>query len=319
MRSACSVLLALALCACGNLSNEDIAFVEALPRTGDLHVQIPAQSPQTAQNALAAQSACTLGEPAQWLLGARDTGDKLNSAVDAVLGVIDAIRHASPTSRKPDLRVWSFPDSKHPGVDMEASLLRVAQAPGAVPAQQAWSFAIDARRNGGAYLEILYAYFIGSDARTGLGEITINFDNARTLQINGTNDPLGTMVVHYDLSGDPRTVQIDLGATGLGLSQFDYFYAGFANGSGRFDYIFADGQGNRFALQTSFTAAGAGKAHMFVSTAGNATGTLDECWDAAACLTYVLDPLSITPLCSGLFPAGFCPPQGNVQSCPAVP
>ena len=35
-------------------------------------------------------------------------------------------------------------------------------------------------------------------------------------------------------------MQIDLGAAGLGLSQFDYFYAGYANGSGRFDYLFLD-------------------------------------------------------------------------------
>ena len=265
-----------------------------------------------------ALSACTLGEAQQWLLGARDTGDKLNSAVDAVLGIIDAIRKVSPTSRKPDLRVWSFPDAKHPGVQLEASMLRVPQPAGATPAQQAWSFAIDARRGSGPYLEVLYAYFIGAEARTGLGEITINFDNSRTLQINGPNDPPGTMLIHYDRSGDPRTVQIDLGATGLGLSQFDYFFAGFSNGSGRFDYIFPDANGNRFALQTSFTAAGAGKAHMLVSKLGGTTGTLDECWDAAACLTYVVDPLSVTAICNGILP-GLCPIQGSVQSCPTVP
>src|SRR5207302_840323 len=162
--------MTLSLGACGNLSNEDIAFAEALPRTGDLHVQIPAQAPAAASSAL---STCTLGEAQQWLLGARDTGDKLNLAVDALLGIIDAIRHASPTSRRPDLRIWSFPDSKHPGVQLEASMLRVAQSAGATTAQQAWSFAIDARRGSGPYLEVLYAYFVGSEARTGLGEITI--------------------------------------------------------------------------------------------------------------------------------------------------
>ena len=41
MRSVSKALAGvLLLAACGNLSNEDIAFVEALPRTGDLHVQI---------------------------------------------------------------------------------------------------------------------------------------------------------------------------------------------------------------------------------------------------------------------------------------
>ena len=294
--------------ACGNLSNEDIAFIEALPRKDDLHVRVPVQS---------AQPACALGEASQWVLGARDTGDKLNSAVDAVLGVIDAIRSSSPTSRRPDLRVWSFPDQKHPGVQIEASVLRVPQAQGAPPAQQPWSFAIDASRGGGPFLEILYAYFVGAEARSGQGVITINFDNSRALQIAGPTDPPGTMSIHYDLSGDPRMLQIDLGATGLGLSQFSYFFAGFSNGSGRFDYLFPDA-GNRFALQTSFTSTGAGKATLNVRTSGGATGTLNECWDSTACLTYLVDPLSIIPICTPFLP-GLCPVQGSQSSCPTVP
>ena len=208
MRSVSSLLLAAALCACGNLSNEDIAFAEALPRTGDLHVQIPAQSGQSSASALSAQSSCALGEAQQWLLGARDTGDKLNAAVDAVLGIIDAIRSSSPTSRKPDLRVWSFPDSKHPGVDIEASMLRVTSAQGTNPAQQAWSFAIDARRTGGPYLEILYAYFIGSEARRGLGEISINFDNSRALQIGVMLSGSSTYVRHAAMSQHSSSVPV---------------------------------------------------------------------------------------------------------------
>ena len=304
-----ALLAAFVLCACGNLSNEDIAFVEALPRTGDLHVRVPPQS---------AQPACALGEASQWAVGARDTGDKLNAAVDAVLGIVDAIRSSSPTSRRPDLRVWSFPDQKHPGVRMEASLLRVATSPGSDPAAQPWSFAIDARRDAGPFLEILYAYFVGADARSGQGVIAIDFDNARALQINGLNDPTGVMTIHYDLTGPARTVRIELGATGLGLSQFSYFFSGNPDGSGHFDYLFPDAQGNRFSLQTAFTAAGAGRAHVSVRTSGGLTGTLDECWDATACLTYLIDPLSITPICGGI-PAPLCPVQGTLASCPAVP
>jgi len=310
MRSAFKGFAALLLlCACGNLSNEDIAFVEALPRNADLHVLVPVQS---------AQQACALGQASQWAVGARDTGDKLNAAVDAVLGIINAIRSSSPTSRKPDLRVWSFPDQKHPGVQMEASLLRVATQPGSDPAAQPWSFAIDARRDSGPFLEVLYAYFVGSEARTGQGVIAINFDNSRALQINGPTDPTGVMMIHYDL-GSPRTIRIELGATGLGLSQFSYFFSGNPDGSGHFDYLFSDASGNRFSLQTAFTATGAGKAHMSVRVAASgATGTLDECWDATACLTYVLDPLSITPICSAI-PAPLCPAQGNLNACPTVP
>jgi hypothetical protein len=309
MRSVFEPLAALLLfTACGNLSNEDIAFALALPHKADLHVAVPVQT---------AQPACALGEASQWAVGARDTGDKLNAAVDAVLGVVDAIRTATPTTRKPDLRVWDFPDGKHPGVQLEASLLRVQQPPGSNPADQPWSFAIDARRGSGPFLEILYAYFVGADARTGQGVIAINFDNSRALQIDEPNDPTGVMMIHYDLSSATRTIRIELGATGLGLSQFSYFFAGNSDGSGHFDYLFPDAQGNRWALQTGFTSAGAGKATLNVRTPLGATGTLTECWDPTACLTYVQDPLSIVPTC-GAIPAPLCV-LGNSATCPNVP
>jgi hypothetical protein len=300
----------LLLVGCGNLSNEDIAFAEALPHRSDLHVQVPPQS---------AQPACALGEATQWVLGARDTGDKLNAAVDAVLAIVDAIRSSTPTSRKPDLRVWSFPDQNHPGVQIEASLLRVATSPGTAPAAQPWSFAIDASRGNTGFLELMYAYFVGADARTGQGVIAINFDNSRALQVNAPNDPTGIMMIHYDLTSPARTVRVELGATGLGLSQFSYFFSGNADGSGHFDYFFLEpATANRFSLQTAFTAAGAGRAHMQVRTAAGATGSLDECWDATACLSYLVDPLSITPICTGIVP-GLCPVQGDVAACPNVP
>ena len=311
MRSVGRALAALfLLSACGNLSNEDIAFAEALPRTGDLQVSLPAQS---------TQPACTRGQASQWVTGARDTGNKINAGIDDVLGIVNAIRMATPTRRQPDLRVWSFPDQNHPGVQIEASLLRVATPPGSDPAAQPWSFAIDARRGSGPFLEILYAHFVGANARAGQGLIAIDFDNSRALQINKPTDPTGVMMIHYDLTGLARTLRVELGATGLGLAQFSYFFSGNPDGSGHFDYVFFDAPGNRFALQTAFTPTGVGKAHMSVTTAQNGvTGTLDECWDAAGCLTYVLDPLSITPICLPFLPP-LCPAQGNQSSCPAVP
>lgn len=310
MRSAGKALAALfLLTACGNLSNEDIAFAEALPRTGDLHISVPAQ---------AGQPACALGEASQWVVGARDTSNKINAGVDAVLGIIDAIRMASPTRREPNLRVWSFPDQNHPGVQMEASLLRVATPPGSDPATQPWSFAIDARRGSGPFLEILYAYFVGATARAGQGLIAIDFDNSRALQINNPTDPTGIMTIHYDLSGVAHTLRVELGATGLGLAPFSYFFSGNRDGSGLFDYLFLDPtNGNRLSVQTRFTPTGAGRARLSVATSPSPSST-DECWDTTGCITYVLDLLSITPLCIGILPP-LCPAKGDPSACAFPP
>jgi hypothetical protein len=313
MRSASKLAALLALlCACGNLSNEDIAFIEALPKSSDLHLSVPVQA------ALSTPPACALGDASQWT-AARDIGDKLNAGVDGVLAMVDAIRLVTPTRRAPDLRVWGpFPDKNHPGVEFEVSILRIPPPPGSGTFTQAWSYAFDARRNGGPYLEILYGVFLGAQASNGFGELQINFDNSRTLQINNPNDPNTTAVFHYDLSGDPRTLQMDLGGGGgLGLSQFDYFFAGFGNGSGRFDYAFPDAQANFLTLNTQFTAVGAGKADIVVRTPAGATASLTECWDASACLSYIVDPLNLTPACA-LVPLGTCV-LGNAASCPTVP
>src|SRR2546423_1581359 len=100
MRSVCSAaaLVLLACAACGTLSNEDIAFLSALPRKTDLHVQVPVQSSSV-------QPACAIGDAADWRK-AKERGDEINSAVDSVLALVDVVRTIPPSQRKTNLRVW---------------------------------------------------------------------------------------------------------------------------------------------------------------------------------------------------------------------
>ena len=75
MRSALSALL-LAACACGNLSNQDIAFLEALPQKDQLHVVVPGNG--------SAQTACAIGTADVWN-SAKTSGDGINASASRSL------------------------------------------------------------------------------------------------------------------------------------------------------------------------------------------------------------------------------------------
>lgn len=302
MRSAFSALLLMAT-ACGTLSNEDIAFLVAIPQKEQLHVQVPQGN--------TAQPACLIG-PADIWTNAKTTGDSINKGVDGILSLVDAIRAAPPTTRGTDSRTWGpFPDHSHAGVDIQVTMFRELDASG-VP----WRFiyTIAARRLPGDFLPILEGEFFGAQAKNGIGRLTLHFENSWTLGINNPSDPHFPARVFYDLSSDPRTISLDLtGGVGLGLVQFDYGYAGYADGHGRFDYAFPDAKsGCTIEVTTFFTPQGAGRdVHRAVCPLFT-VGDIQQCWDVSSCLTYVNDPFAFTSQCNGVKPCIL----GNAASCP---
>jgi len=300
MRSACSVLLAL--CACGTLSNEDVAFLEAIPQRGTLHVAVPAGS--------TGQALCSIGSADVWT-SAKSTGDSINAGVDGILALVDTIRAIPPTTRDTDQRTWGpFPDQSHAGVQLEVTMSRELDATG-VPWR--WIYAISARRPPADFLPILEGEFFGAQAKNGIGRITLHFENSWALSINQPGDPQAPASVFYDLSGDPRTVSLDLTAgQGLALLRFDYSYAGYADGHGRFDYALPAQNGCTLEIATFFTAAGAGR-DLFRARCGlSVYGDIQQCWDVSACLTYVNDPFAWTSQCNGVAPCLL----GNPAACP---
>ncbi len=301
MRSACSVLLCAAAFACGNLSNQDVAFLEAIPQKDTLHVRFPAS---------AAQPACAIG-PADIFTNARTTGDAINSGVDAILSVVNAILGQTPTQRDADSRMWGpFPDQNHAGVQVRVTMFRELDANG-VPWR--WIYTIEEARPPGAYLPILEGEFFGAQARNGIGRMTLHFENAAALGVAKPTDPTQPARIYYDLSGDPHTLSLDLtSASGFGLASFDYAFVGYADGHGRFDYAFPSNS-CLVEVTTYFNAQGAGRDVYRVLCGSTVYGDVQQCWDASACLTYVNDPFGFTPACNGLTGCLL----GDASLCPA--
>jgi len=292
------------LCGCGNLSNEDVAFFLAIPQKQQLHVSVPQGS--TSQNL------CAIGT-ADIYANAKSTGDSLNAGVDAILALVDAIRRVTPTTRDDDSRIWGpFADKDNAGVLVQAIMFRELDA---TLTPWRWTFTISASRPPGGWLPILEGEFFRAAASSGIGRITLHFENSTTLGINKPTDPTFPARIFYDRSSDPRTVSLDLtsGVNAFGLISFDYSYAGYADGHGQLDYAFPDPKsGCTVEVTTFFNAQGAGRDVFRARCGVLVLGDVRQCWDAGGCLTFVDDPFALTPACNGVAPCLL----GNSASCP---
>jgi hypothetical protein len=306
MRSVGSAAALALLCACGNLSNDDIAFVEAMPQKQNLHVQVPSGS--------AAQPLCSIGS-ADMYANAKTTGLSINSSVDDMLAMVEFIRTVTPTNRADDSRTWGpFRDQKHAGVWIKVVMVRELDA---TYTPWRWIYTIAAARPPGAYLPILEGEFFGAQARQGIGRITLHFENSTQLGINDPKDPNFPARIFYDLSGNPRTISLDLtsGVNAFGLVSFDYFWAGYTDGHGRFDFAIPDAKtGCTVDISTFFNAQGAGRDVFRQRCGSTLSSDVKQCWDAVGCLTFVNDPFAFTPIC-GLLNLKPCL-LGDAAQCP---
>jgi hypothetical protein len=288
--SALALLTAAAGCG-GTLSNDDLAFIEAVPQKDALHVNVPARS---------AQALGVLGQ-ADVFIAAQDIAAGVNSGLDGVLGLLDLVRGTAPSTRSELQRTWGpWPDQQHPGVEYQVVMDRELDASGNL---YRFKYALNGRRAPAGYLPVIDGYFYGAQARDGSGTLNIEFDNSHALGINKANDPLKPMDIQYDFAGDPRTLDLNLGRNangGFGLSSFDYGYAIYADGHGLFDYAFPDGKGNLFTVQTTFAASAAGKALIDLVHPPFFEDKVTECWDDTLSLTFISDPASVVSQCSGV-------------------
>jgi hypothetical protein len=299
-----SSLLAIALvCACGNLSNEDVAFVEAIPSKEQLQVQVPLAN--------TAQPACQFGN-ADVYTTAKTTGDSINAGVNSLLTLVDAIRGVAPTTRSSDSRTWGpFPDSNHPGFTVRVDMERELDAQG-VPWR--WDYQItETKADKSQSLVVLEGNFYGPMAKDGTGRIVLHFENSQALGIAGAKDPGFPLNIYYELGTDPHRISLDLTeGVGFGVPSFDYQFAGYADGHGSFAFAAAGSNGCTQEINTAFTAKGAGRDTVNVKCGPFNLGTVQQCWDVSNCLSYINDPLAITLACGGLKPCLL----GSAASCP---
>jgi hypothetical protein len=282
-----SALVALTVAGCGNYSNDDLAFLAAIPSREHLQIDVPAAP---------GAPLCALGE-ATAATNARTSGGNLNRLVAGILDLVDRIRAVPPSVRDGDRRLWGpWPEGTHPGVSVRVSMVRQR---GARPADDQFQYVFEEQRPPGDWTPVIAGLFVGAHAATGTGSLMLDFDATWALGTADTSTPRGKLGVGYALAADPRTVEVTLTSrSGTGLEpDVAYRFAGYQDGRAIFDFLFSDDARNRFLVDARFAASGSGRAHLSVTTPGGLSAAIEQCFDGLACITWLLDPLSLSAEC----------------------
>src|SRR6185369_8743500 len=207
-RAAARLSLSLSLsfvavgCGTGNYSNEDLEFMSALPERGDVVASIPTQS------------ALASADMAELYLATRAAVDDFNELVDKFLGLIDAVRSRSPSSRLLDERIWGpFAAEGHPGWDVQLVVDRNVTVDGGAGSALGYSYRLGFRRSGTLtqpgtnWIELLTgSYQAMGGVRKGIGHMDIATQALREAGFDPGLDHLQAMHVDYDTSHFPVTV-----------------------------------------------------------------------------------------------------------------
>jgi hypothetical protein len=289
---------------CGNYSNDDLEFMNAVPERSDLSADLPARSP------LLSTSEAELAK------ATHDVVKIFNGALVNVLGLVEAIRAYAPTTRTPNGRIWGpVPADKQPGWQGRFRMDREAD--------QSFSYAFELEPVGAgeaAWIALLTGNFQPSPGiRRGVGSFTLNTEALRAASFPFDADLVKTrtLTVQYSTKDFPITVVLDLAAfTDLTLTASNsvhYEYGVQSNGQGAMkftmtgDLIKTTAAIEVVAVTSAWLASGAGRADLTVQQGDGAGLMQTECWDDAFNASYNDKPWS--PL----------EDTGDPSACPQIP
>jgi len=303
--------------ACGNYSNEDLEFMNALPESSDLRVNMPAVT-----------SAVELANEAELAKSTHDTTRGLNGLLMGLVGIVDAVRSYPPTGRTATSRIWGpFPTdrAKMKNLDWETKMIVSRD----VTDLGRFDYEISAHHDGAADTDwpvLISGWFqVGKTARRGMGHVELVTATARAEGYD-TSD-LGTLdhlEIDYDTSADPVMVTMhitDLPAAGSAdpAPTAAFTYAQNASGQGEmtFDLI-----GNFILVTTAvedlritshWLGTGEGRADLTVISGDGAGAQQTECWGRSFQATY-----NNKPWAQGEDVPG-SPPGDPADFCPVIP
>jgi hypothetical protein len=307
--------LVFLLGACGDYSNEDLEFMNAVPQSSDLHADIPAVT-----------SAIELADEAELAKQTHTVTTTFNGLADTLVTLIDTVRSYSPTSRTPDSRTWGpfrFDKTKLKNLNWQ---MRVVVERDQTVADR-FDYYIDVHKDGNADTDwptFVSGFFdSGHTARRGVGHLVLDTAKVRAEGLDVSDlGMLDNLTIDYDTLDDPLTIDMtinDLPVAGSADpgSIVVYSYSQTAAGQGEmiFDLI-----GNLIAgpaiedlrVTSQWLSAGAGKATVNVLSGDGAGALQTECWNASFVATYNSKPWSAVED----VPAN--PPADPGDLCPAI-
>jgi hypothetical protein len=285
-----AVLTAI-MAACGDYSNEDLVYMSAIPSSSQLAVVLPAAMVTVMQAELAQDT---------------HTGiSNVNSMLDEVLGLVDAIRSYEPTSRTSNSRTWGpFADSNNKGWQWRLVVTRTDTT--------TFTYVLDVEDTTAAaptWVSFFTGFFdLAGGVKQGNGSVTADFGTlaAANFPLDSNTSQLATLMINYQnyqTPGSPVSVTLTIIRAApdptTGVTSVTFTYEILTDGSGEIAFTLV---GNvipgplieTLALNAQWLSTGAGKATLAVVAGDGAGMTQTECWDATFEATYNDKPWSVT-------------------------
>jgi len=269
---------------CGNYSNEDLEFMNAVPDQSDISADMPVRS------ALLNTSEAELAK------ATHDVVATFNGMLGTVLAGIEAIRSYEPTSRGADSRTWGpIADSSAPGWQWQFQMTKQSDG--------SFTYEFD-REPAGAQPDAWFAFVSGQflpspGVRRGTGSFTLDTGPSRAAgyPLDSGTAKIDTVTFSYATASYPINVAMnlvnypnypDLTTT----NTVDYAYVGQSGGEGQMSFtimgnlITATPAPETVAVVSRWLATGAGEANLTVES-GDDDGLMQtECWDTSFDATY---------------------------------
>ncbi|WNG26230.1 hypothetical protein F0U62_21025 [Cystobacter fuscus] len=313
MRTRLLLLGCLATACGGNISNDDLQFLNALPTREELSAKLPgAESFGSRGSSRQHLGSLALGELSQFYANTRRAADDFNRGLDGVFSYLEGVRKNPPTTRTPEFRIWGpMENPRHPGHEMRFKMEREPEG---------FTFRVEFRPMGSdeaAWWSALEGrvYPEGGPRR---GEGTLSILMAR-MRDHGIQEPwfMGQerLDVDYQTSTLPISVRMHFVPDTLGSgTETGYVYHELPGGPGQMRFLgedidFVSGeQKEKVAVLSRWTQDQGGMATVEVTggdVPAGSSATLVECWDASFRITYEKRSWEMLE-------------EGNASSCPDV-
>ncbi len=332
--------MALATSACGNLSNDDLLFLAAVPKKQELAMRVEPQTPDP--GALTNRSPL-LGQQAQYYDYARTAAEQMNKSIGNVLDMVENLgRGHRPTRRTENGRVWGpVHNLDGKGISLRLEIARETRNDGG----PRFVFCVHVAPDGAfaktepSCAEPLAAGFApvlsgsyepqseSAGLRSGSGTILLDMEAAYVAGIGQPSDR-GQVKVDFDFSrgGDEKQLHLEAApAPALGQPGAIVVYDYGLTADGRVDFylrfphdVLGGGWTNlgsdakeTVTLDASWQLDGPGRGDAVVEGGDIPVGhhmSITECWDGSQLRTYYSLDYTADPSQNQL--------EGNIASCP---
>ncbi|QDE98711.1 hypothetical protein BHS05_24340 [Myxococcus xanthus] len=304
--------LCLALAACGgDFSNDDLAFLNALPRREDLAAKLPAKNSGRSAGGLATRSSALvvrLGEPSKLMGDTEETGRAFNASVDALLSRLEDIRSLPPTTREPDRRVWGpYRDQNHAGYDVRFVMTREALS---------FDYQLEYRKTGtgeaGWWAFLRGTFESDAGIRKGVGGLHLDVERAEQEGLPATDvTALRRLDIHYQTKALPTRVELTFTPKNGAFPVARYTYREAQGSLGEMQFLMPGqdlvpgGLLEDLSLTTRWSPDGRGMAVLDVLSGDIRGAKYTECWDVRGRVTFTARSWDF-----------FNPTEGERATCP---